>query len=536
MTLLLCCVVVFFCTTVVDFKTLKKQYPFIAMLKTLLGAAPNCTHHVIRVKHMYLSVAQVPWSISIACLTVSFLQKSGIICVFLKFNRGLSPHVGSYFPASFQDREYSGSVLVQPSSSVIWAGRSCSYSWTCDVLGVAVGDLHVLQLALVSLRALQCYHSLNNSRRVVFSIVPNAIMNESFVVWAYWSSRLPIALSCTMALRRGLREDAIKGVDLTEAESAAWDLGKALGTQPCKMEYSIHSRLVEHVGKENAEWTLHGTCMMGWLGRFMDMMGVDMEEILVTEVESLLRPTGWSTGRHAVAAPQDALQEALTGPPRRGDNLGAYCELVVQTPSAFMYDRRSLAGIPSSWPAGGEYLQNLLGYNFPVLGRLHHARARCGYIAAIKDNLVSDECQFAKSQKYALAVMFSMICKNVQLEEIFLKLYHREQAANLGSGDDDLLAVARSIAESSDMGVVCDGGWVENTLQALETSSTSPNVAGAFMLAAAGSTSPGRVGPEVVQAVKLKLAPAEIVEVVSWLGVLTLFNRLMSYFAVVPEE
>lgn len=345
--------------------------------------------------------------------------------------------------------------------------------------------------------------------------------------------------SCTMALRRGLREDAIKGRDLNEGESAALDLGKALGTQPCKMDISIHERLVANLGSANAEWTLHGTCMMGWLGRFMDMMGVDMEEILVTEVEDLLRPTGWSTGQHAVAAPQDDLQEALKGPPRRGDNLAAYLEILMQTPSAIMYDRKTVGGIPGSWPAAGDYLQNLLGHNFPVLGRLKHSRARSGYVAALRDNLTSPDCNFSRRQKYALAVMFSMVCENTELEGTMRKLYNKEEAEEVNARnetDADLLLAVQNLAEISGRGVACDSAWLENILRMLHVSGISERDAGMLTLAVSGSTSPGRVGPEIVRLVGERLSPAESVEIVSWLGVLTLFNRLMSYFAVVPED
>jgi hypothetical protein len=335
-----------------------------------------------------------------------------------------------------------------------------------------------------------------------------------------------------MGLRRGLPEEAFCGTNLSPQEEAAADLGVALGPTPCKMEKSVHDKLTSAFNASDVEWVMLGACMMGWLNRFMHMVGIDLEEALVDECQGMLQKHGWNTGDHAICPPLDVLQEPTANPPRC-DTLSGVLSILAVLPSAVLYDMRSLFGVPSAWPASGQYLKELVGFDFPVLGRLQHLSARKAIVSSLKEMLVADSLKISRSVKYLIGVAFSAICENSELEKDMRKLLEHEAGADKDAAKAAADAIFR-IAVESGLGVTCDSSWVSWCSAALETDcSMNEKDAAAVIVALASSTAPPRMTQPVVQVARDVMEPGAIIEVAGWMSMLTLLNRMMCYFEVV---
>ncbi|NJR42453.1 MAG: hypothetical protein HC767_07120 [Akkermansiaceae bacterium] len=60
--------------------------------------------------------------------------------------------------------------------------------------------------------------------------------------------------------------------------------------------------LRQHLSEEHAEWIALGVGMMGFLNKFMDAMGVELEQGAVDDVGDIIGPTGWTIGALALEA------------------------------------------------------------------------------------------------------------------------------------------------------------------------------------------------------------------------------------------
>jgi hypothetical protein len=338
--------------------------------------------------------------------------------------------------------------------------------------------------------------------------------------------------SFSLGLRRGLPEEAFSGYGLSPQESAVTDLGVALGPTPCEMKRSVYDNLTAVYNSSDVEWIMLATCMMGWLNRFMHVVGVDLEEALVDECRPQLEKHGWNTGNHAICPPLDFLQEP-SPKPLRGDDLGSVLTILANTPSAMVYDVRMLSGTPGGWPACGNYLEQHLGHDFSVLGRLQHSTARKAITFALKETLTAESLKLSRRTKYLIGVAFSGICENSDLEVDMRKMLDYDDKSNAlltKTACDAVLDIARK----SGVGVECDDGWVSWCSGALESEcSLNSRDAAAIVVALASSTAPPRITPAVLKVARDHLEPSAIIEVAGWMSLLTLLNRMMCYFAVV---
>ena len=85
------------------------------------------------------------------------------------------------------------------------------------------------------------------------------------------------AHTCSFALRRGSSAEAVTGADRTEAEAAAVAVAEALSTDPHHYRPALRDELLRHHTPADAEWIVMGVAMMGFLNKFMDAMGVELE-------------------------------------------------------------------------------------------------------------------------------------------------------------------------------------------------------------------------------------------------------------------
>ncbi len=333
-------------------------------------------------------------------------------------------------------------------------------------------------------------------------MVPN-LLNLPLLLWGVGAPKSAVALAmlassraascmyctahtCAFALRRGVDEDKLApgAKALTAAERAAVEVGEALGAVPSPLTPSQREQVRAQLGESDAEWVVLAIAMMGFLNKFMDAMGIDLEAASVDEVQDHLAPAGWSAGRHRVVPTADA------GPRSRGDSLGFQLKVARHFPSAIALDRRWTAGVPARWPAVGELLRAQTGHDFPWLGRLKHGRAIRAIATMLRDGCARDASVLPFEVKLRAGIVFATTVGNE--------------------------TVARDVrALAAHAGLALDG----------EVDDGDP----LLRLARAASPSPAQITPAVIESLS-SASPAAIVEAIAWLSLLQLVHRVTTFY------
>lgn len=319
------------------------------------------------------------------------------------------------------------------------------------------------------------------------------------------------AHSCSFAMRRGAPAEKVAAALLPErasfsrGELAVIAVSRALARIPCELTAGERAELVDVYGERNAEWIALAAVMMGFLNKFMDAIGVELEQSVVAEVAHTLGPD-WSPGK--AGALLDPAVPIRPAPPV--DGWRTRLRLLRLLPAAVRADLRWQRGVPSRWPAVGEYLRERVGHDFPVLARLRSGRVRRSIASMLRENLDPATSVVGIDVKVLAGAVFAEIVQDEHLAVDVRALGRRAQvdARRL----DDAVAFARGD----------DTGHAEG------------GTAGAVLrLARAASYSPARVDAGTVAACRDGgLSAAAVVEVVTWLSVLQMLHRLTCFAAV----
>jgi len=263
-------------------------------------------------------------------------------------------------------------------------------------------------------------------------LVPN-FLNLPFTVWGigapkellglamYAASRTAgcmycSAHTCSFALRRGATPEKVAsaGEDLSglsPAERAAVAVARALSGTRSRLTTAHREELEAQLPRADAEWIVLGIGMMGFLNKFMDGLGVELEPSTVAEVSALISPSGWSPGKHLDGGHRDA-----KGEPPRADSLWTKARVVRYAPGALALDKKWTRGVPDRWPQVGEYLKRRTGHDFPVLSRLTRRRAIRALATMLRDNLDAAESVVGVPTKVGAGLAFARITEDGVLE------------------------------------------------------------------------------------------------------------------------
>ena len=132
------------------------------------------------------------------------------------------------------------------------------------------------------------------------------------------------AHSCSFAMRRGASPDKVAAAlvpdrtSFTRGELAAIAVARSLARVPCELTAAERAELVDVYGERNAEWVVLGAVMMGFLNKFMDSIGVELEQSVVSEVSSTMG-TDWSARQGGHAARPRRPRAADAGSRRAAD-------------------------------------------------------------------------------------------------------------------------------------------------------------------------------------------------------------------------
>ncbi len=325
-------------------------------------------------------------------------------------------------------------------------------------------------------------------------MVPN-LLNLPPLIWGLGAPRATLGLAmyvssrvaacpycsahtCSFALRRGATVEQVMaaldaGGDLSPADRAAVRVARALSVVPSVIRDDDRAELRRHFSRSHAEWVVLSIAMMGWLNKAMDALGVPLEESTVAEVNGVMAPSGWTPGQHMKGP-------APTGEPVEADSLLSRLSVVRHAPQALRLDKEWTRGVPDRWPAVGVFLRESTGHDFPVLSRLRHRRAIRAIATMIRENFT--ESVVGRENKLAAGLVYATTVENPSLAE-------------------ELRAL----------------GATEGT--------DSPTQ----ILARAISPSPAAVDASVLESCRA-VAPAGIVEIVSFISLLQLLHRLSSFY------
>lgn len=280
-------------------------------------------------------------------------------------------------------------------------------------------------------------------------------------------------------------------------------MARSLSRIPCELTSAEKAELVAAYDERGAEWIALGAVMMGFLNKFMDAIGVELEPVVVAEVTATMG-ADWSPGK--AGAGLSPTEPRRPAPPV--DGLRTKLRVVPLIPGAIRYDRRWQRGTPSRWPAVGIFLAERTGHDFPVLSRLRSNRARRAMASMLRENLDPATTGVGMGVKVLAGAIFAEVVADRQLAE-------------------DVRALARWAA--------VDPGRLDAAVAFAAGSSGAPpaddrRATAVLTLARAASPSPAGIDAHTVSECRDSgLPPAVIVEVVTWLAVLQMLHRLTGY-------
>lgn len=361
-------------------------------------------------------------------------------------------------------------------------------------------------------------------------LVPN-LLNLPFSVWGWGPPAVPLGLAlytaswtarcsyctahtCSFALRRGTPPETLAG-NRSPAENAAVAAAEALARIPSTFTREHREQLLRHFSPRDAEGIGLGVALMGFLNKFMDAVGVDLEEAAVQEVSPVLLPTGWTTGKHQVAAADPAFK------PRPGgrDTLATKLAFLRYVPAALRLEGSWTRGVPSRWPAVGTWLAARTGHDFPLLARLGSRRAVKAIATVLRDNLRPEDSPLGLRTKNLAGLVYATVVGDERLAREIGTLALRT------SPPETVQAVTRFAAGSME-----DGGGIDAARASL---ASLPGLDGeaalALLLAKAISPSPAAVPPALLGSAGTALSPAAQIELVVWISIQQTLHRLGSF-------
>ena len=320
------------------------------------------------------------------------------------------------------------------------------------------------------------------------------------------------AHSCSFALRRGASPEKmarafVGGETFSPGELATVAAARSLARIPSELTSAEREALARCYSPDQAEWIVLGIVMMGFLNKFMNAIGVELEPTTFAETAAIMG-SGWSPG----AAGRNLDPAARSRPPK-ADTLRTKLRIVPHMPAALRLDTAWLRGVPGTWPEAGAFLRDAAGHDFPVLGKLRHGRAVKSIAAALRDNLDPATTVTGLPVKALAAAIFAETVADRELADAA-----RALAVRQGVTQAQIEAAARF---ASDPEAAAPGD--DSCTRAL------------LLLARAASPSPAAIDAGIVTTCRDAGIPAPaIVELVTWLAVLQMLHRLISYFAPEP--
>ena len=368
-------------------------------------------------------------------------------------------------------------------------------------------------------------------------IVPN-FLNLPFSLWGFGAPKQLLGLAmyassreaecyycsahtCAFALRRGVSPVSL--IDSQDPEEiAVVEVAKALAQVPCSLSVQQCETLLEYLSPEDIEWIILSVGMMGFLNKFMDAVGVELEAKTRSEVQIFLDAEDWKSSINALVPSTD--------------NLQTYLRVLKLAPSAISLEKAWTKGVPRSYPEAGVFLEQHTGYAFPLLSKLTHKRAIRALSTILRDNLDLNKSELGIANKCLAGLVYASIVGNFSLiKQAYSLLAHFFPAI-----DRESLATVVEFAHQPDLENTAD---IEKAYATIEGSYTklsllpmfSKQTLAVLFLAKAASSSPAKINPHIIARIDRCLSPASIVELIVWLSIQQLMHRLHCFYDVMDS-
>jgi alkylhydroperoxidase family enzyme len=309
------------------------------------------------------------------------------------------------------------------------------------------------------------------------------------------------AHTCSFALRRGSSEAAVTGEARSPVQAAAAKVAETLSTVPHTYRAEFDEELERHLSADEAEWVVMGVAMMGFLNKFMDAMGVELEPEAIDDVADLIEPTGWSVGQHDWAYEPGELRPDPTAPRPEVDSFSTALPVLRSLPGALRLDRRWQSVVSKDAGRARRQVAERSGFDEPLIESLRHARVRRALAAVLHHNLDPDQSVIGLVDKALAGLVFANRVGSEHLAD-------RARAVAAHHGADPMLV------ELADR-------YTASGVEGLE-----PRTAAALRLAHAFGPSPAEVDQATIDEASAALSAPEIVELAVWASVNQLLHRL----------
>ncbi|MEO1124879.1 MAG: hypothetical protein AAFX95_12430 [Cyanobacteria bacterium J06639_16] len=328
------------------------------------------------------------------------------------------------------------------------------------------------------------------------------------------------AHTCSFALRRGLSVDVFSG-KISPREKLVVALAEGLSSIPANVPDDLILNLKSHFSETEIEWLALSIGLMGFLNKFMDAVGVELEIGAMNDVLHILQPHGWSPGKHSTA--ENLAHVSATKVVK--DNFKTYVRVLKQAPGAIRIERQWTKGIPDSPSQVKAYLQERIGYTFPLLDHVRQKRVVRALTTVLRDNLDAEMSVVGLGIKSLCGLIFAIVIKNAYLNHESLILAKRFYPHL----SETTLKAVRDIAHSD---VPKEQSECQQQLIGIVNSSEfSKQAAAAFVLTRAISDSPADVSEAILSEISPLLSPEALVELIVWISIQQLMHRLESYYS-----
>lgn len=417
-----------------------------------------------------------------------------------------------------------------------------------NFLGVAPGALSLLEIFPP---ALQTFNTVVTNLLVQPRLLlPNAGPSKYTALAMYFASKAAQCTystlhTCHLALRRGAAEGVFSGKRrLSAREAAVAAVASNMCAFPPALTYADRQRLHAVLSRSAVDSVVLAVSLMGMLNLTMTALAVDLDKNAVDAVGALASAAGWTSGNHRIVdnsisfnrnyrAPSAPTRGRYARKPDRQDHQPSRYTSY-RTPT-MAYERqpfraRSLRafgsssgdvsvsieqrkrGVPKSWPAVGDFLTSNIGHSFPIFSRLRNGRAVRALATALLLNLDEHECSIDVEIKYLAAVIYATLNGNHLMSNEFARLASNKQ----------ILAAVSAFA--------ADNTPVPFSRHALADTVLTPSQKRILYVAKACSMSPPVITPRMVKLMRDHMPPPQIVELVTWLGLISTFHRLYVYY------
>ena len=326
------------------------------------------------------------------------------------------------------------------------------------------------------------------------------------------------AHTCSFALRRGATVETIKGVRSPE-EQAVVALAEGLSTIPAHLTPDDCKKLEKYFTRSDIEWLALAVSMMGFLNKFMDAMGIELEQESLNDTADILMQTGWTPGKHVNG--EYRVNKVIP----EQDNLFTYLRVIRQAPGAVMLEKKWTTKVPSKYEEVSEFLKQHTGYSFPLLKPITKSRVIRAITTVLRDNLDKDTSKIGMKSKMIAGYIFTKVVSNPALSEEIRNLSSHITPELNEVNFNNLEKLSKVVIPTDSLGC---GNAIDLFHRQLDITEKQAAVA---LLALSASPSPAQVNEAVIASITKYLDPPEIVETIVWLSVLQLLHRLNTYYS-----